>query len=377
MTEKLHPFEALEDDYYMGEEARGGGGRISEEELSSDDELQQELCKLAGIKRECVQKRRKEKHVKTEFEMDMEYELDQLITDYANEHLSGNVKRPEGPSVSCREFIKQCAEEEMPALCDDSDEESNEGRSEPAVPSKRVKFEDCPSSISSTFDEKMDVSTASSSSSFSHSKRDLGSSDVAALQNKPSRPLTTLDENRSIVRDCSKKEEEENPIKKTANEFMKDLKEAPDFYDPEEDDQSEKWVQQRRKQTTGLGGDANTTEESRPRIDGDSDAVLSCPGCMVMLTRDCQRHEIYSGQFRAMFVENCRVDQKSMKIERTGKEKRREKQKIRKMEGDRAAETDSASDLFLPVHCAVCSTNVAVMDHDEVYHFFNVLTGYA
>ncbi|VDL66337.1 unnamed protein product [Nippostrongylus brasiliensis] len=44
-------------------------------------------------------------------------------------------------------------------------------------------------------------------------------------------------------------------------------------------------------------------------------------------------------QNKAMFVENCRVDQKSMKIERTGKEKRREKQKIRKMEGDRAAET--------------------------------------
>lgn len=41
--------------------------------------------------------------VKSEFEMDMECELDQLITDYANEHLSGNVKRPEAPAISCQE----------------------------------------------------------------------------------------------------------------------------------------------------------------------------------------------------------------------------------------------------------------------------------
>ncbi|KAK6028826.1 hypothetical protein OSTOST_05087 [Ostertagia ostertagi] len=111
----------------------------------------------------------------------------------------------------------------------------------------------------------------------------------------------------------------------------------------------------------------------RPRIDGNSDAVLSCPGCMVLLTRDCQRHEIYNDQYRAMFVENCRVDQASLKIEKTGKEKRRERQRLRKMGLDPTEQSDSSEDIFLPVHCAVCSTNVAVMDHDEVYHFFNVL----
>ncbi|KAK6047082.1 hypothetical protein COOONC_15410 [Cooperia oncophora] len=98
---------------------------------------------------------------------------------------------------------------------------------------------------------------------------------------------------------------------------------------------------------------------------------------MVLLTRDCQRHEIYNDQYRAMFVENCRVDHTSMKIEKTGKEKRRERQRLRKMGLNPAEQPDSSEDIFLPVHCAVCSTNVAVMDHDEVYHFFNVLTGYA
>ncbi|KAJ1363228.1 hypothetical protein KIN20_023047 [Parelaphostrongylus tenuis] len=106
LMQKLYPFEALEKDYYMGEEATGGGcdaERDSEEELSSDDELQRELCKLAGIKKDCVSKRRKGKENRSQFEMDMECELDQLITDYANEYLSGNVKRPSVPTISCQE----------------------------------------------------------------------------------------------------------------------------------------------------------------------------------------------------------------------------------------------------------------------------------
>ncbi|KHJ80831.1 hypothetical protein OESDEN_19489, partial [Oesophagostomum dentatum] len=81
--------------------------------------------------------------------------------------------------------------------------------------------------------------------------------------------------------------------------------------------------------------------------------------------------------YRAMFVENCRVEQESLKIEKTGKERRRERQKLKKMGVDPDEQPTAPDDIFLPVRCAVCSTNVAVMDHDEVYHFFNVLSGYA
>uniref|UniRef100_A0A8R1HPJ2 Uncharacterized protein n=2 Tax=Caenorhabditis japonica TaxID=281687 RepID=A0A8R1HPJ2_CAEJA len=35
------------------------------------------------------------------------------------------------------------------------------------------------------------------------------------------------------------------------------------------------------------------------------------------------------------------------------------------------------SDLYTPVKCASCATLVAMMDSDEVYHFFNVLAGYS
>lgn len=38
-----------------------------------------------------------------------------------------------------------------------------------------------------------------------------------------------------------------------------------------------------------------------------SDAVLSCPCCFITVCLDCQQHEVYQNQYRAMFVANCRV----------------------------------------------------------------------
>lgn len=42
-----------------------------------------------------------------------------------------------------------------------------------------------------------------------------------------------------------------------------------------------------------------------------------------------------------------------------------------------AAKDIPKEDLFYAVKCSVCSTSVGVYDSEEVYHFFNVLTGYA
>ncbi|CAJ0599208.1 unnamed protein product [Cylicocyclus nassatus] len=382
---KLYPFEALEADYYMGDEATGGVARDSEEELSSDDELQQELCKLAGIKRDCVQKRRQEKPTRSEFEMDMEYELDQLITDYANEHLSGNVKKEKVQAVSAKEFVEQCQEDEMPALVggsDDEDEEeqAEEGENQNEVPSKRLKMDESVKTPKSIKAETMEVENIHSDAKPSSSLAGVNHTADASAENEETsknkeqpKKHVTWDE---AVKE-ENEEEETNPIKKAAKQSIKDTKkQIPEYYDPEEDDENEKWMQRQRKKATGLG-DPKKAQEARPSIDGNSDAVLSCPGCMVMLTRDCQRHEIYNGQYRAMFVENCRVEHESLKIEKTGKERRRERQRLKKMGLDPNEQPVAEDDLFLPVHCAVCSTNVAVMDHDEVYHFFNVLSGYA
>ena len=51
-----------------------------------------------------------------------------------------------------------------------------------------------------------------------------------------------------------------------------------------------------------------------------SDATLSCPACMTTLTMDCQKHEVFAHQFRAMFVSNCVVDQNQVRRERREEE---------------------------------------------------------
>jgi hypothetical protein len=54
------------------------------------------------------------------------------------------------------------------------------------------------------------------------------------------------------------------------------------------DDADEAWVVQQR------GGRS-------------SDAVLSCPGCFTMICMECQQHQKYHTQFRAVTVMNCEV----------------------------------------------------------------------
>jgi hypothetical protein len=87
---------------------------------------------------------------------------------------------------------------------------------------------------------------------------------------------------------------------------------------------------------------------TRPRR---SDAVLSCPCCFTPLCYDCQRHDVYLSQYRAMFV----TDECTARLTES-----------RTYEGDQ----------YHPVHCAICETEVGVFEPaDELYHFFNVIPG--
>ncbi|XP_024970619.1 E2F-associated phosphoprotein [Cynara cardunculus var. scolymus] len=114
----------------------------------------------------------------------------------------------------------------------------------------------------------------------------------------------------------------------------------PEFYDPNLDDKDQLWIQKKRKGQY-------------------SDAVLSCPACFTTLCLECQRHEKYVTQYRAVFVVNCKM-KKGRVVSDEGSLKRK---RVRKEE----------SKSFTSVCCSVCETEVGVIDDDEVYHFFNVL----
>ncbi|CAO3682714.1 unnamed protein product [Rhizopus stolonifer] len=86
-------------------------------------------------------------------------------------------------------------------------------------------------------------------------------------------------------------------------------------------------------------------------VEGKTDAILTCPMCFITLSYSCQRHEKYGNQYRAMFVHNCHV-----------------------IKNERYQPKDAEKDEhYQKVVCDQCGVHVAMMDQDEIYHFFNVV----
>ncbi|XP_074646580.1 E2F-associated phosphoprotein-like [Tubulanus polymorphus] len=138
------------------------------------------------------------------------------------------------------------------------------------------------------------------------------------------------------------------------------------LYDPQMDDDDQKWIDnQRSRCRPAIKASKNDKKHSK------TDAVLNCPACMTTVCLDCQRHELYNNQYRAMFVLNCDVDY-TQQLKYPVKSKKKKTKR-----SDNTDSENSDMDLYHPVKCTECQTEVAVMDKDEVFHFFNVLTSYS
>ncbi|KAI9209552.1 E2F-associated phosphoprotein-domain-containing protein [Polychytrium aggregatum] len=142
---------------------------------------------------------------------------------------------------------------------------------------------------------------------------------------------------------------------------------GPDIlYDPIADELDEQWMARLQNSVpTGRPSSARRT----------TDATLTCPMCFSILCLDCQRHDRYHNQFRAMFVQNCRVvTTERLRFQGRGSVS---KQRSRKPPSENSADSPSGSILcentYHPVRCSVCETEVAVYDHEEVFHFFNAI----
>ncbi|KAH7933503.1 hypothetical protein HPB49_013252 [Dermacentor silvarum] len=141
------------------------------------------------------------------------------------------------------------------------------------------------------------------------------------------------------------------------------------FYDPEMDDEDEKWVNEQRRSCI-FPDKSEHKDGGKAKPLPQSDAVLNCPGCMTLLCLDCQRHEIYNTQYRAMFVKNCVVNRKETLRCLPSRSSSKRRQNL--PEG-----VNDPRDIFNPVQCEVCRTEVAVYDSEEVYHFFNVIASFS
>ncbi|TNN41969.1 E2F-associated phosphoprotein [Liparis tanakae] len=170
------------------------------------------------------------------------------------------------------------------------------------------------------------------------------------------------------------------------------------LYDPDKDDRDQAWVDARRRRYHGRKRPAAGArpQPGRGQALMSSDAVLNCPACMTTLCLDCQRHEKYRTQYRAMFVMNCTVKRDEAlryktQPEATARKKGRRKRRRGGREEEEEAAVDppmdetpaqpapagmDADEVYHPVRCTECSTEVAVFDKEEVYHFFNILASH-
>ncbi|ELK35051.1 E2F-associated phosphoprotein [Myotis davidii] len=192
----------------------------------------------------------------------------------------------------------------------------------------------------------------------------------------------TPDQKRKLIRECltgeseSSEDEFEKEMEAELNSTIKTM-EVKLLYDPEKDNRDQAWVDARRRGYHGFG-------IQRPRQQQqpvpNSDAVLNCPACMTTLCLDCQRHESYKTRYRAMFVMNCSVNKEEVLRYKTpeNRKKKRGHKKMRANHEDAAEQTDTeVEETYHPVMCTECSTEVAVYDKDEVFHFFNVLASHS
>ncbi|XP_078092174.1 E2F-associated phosphoprotein [Mustelus asterias] len=168
--------------------------------------------------------------------------------------------------------------------------------------------------------------------------------------------------------DCDSKKKRKKRQKVLTNDEL--------FYDPEQDDRDQAWVDRQRRGYRGLN---NQAKESETAPVPTSDAILNCPACMTTLCLDCQRHELYKEQYRAMFVMNCIINRgEVLKYKEAANRKRRNRHKRMKGPTELMASPQDGEkeELYHPVRCAECSVEVAVFDKNEVYHFFNVLASH-
>ncbi|XP_074146723.1 E2F-associated phosphoprotein [Sminthopsis crassicaudata] len=146
------------------------------------------------------------------------------------------------------------------------------------------------------------------------------------------------------------------------------------LYDPEKDNKDQAWVDARRRGYHCLGMKLSHQQQAVPN----SDAVLNCPACMTTLCLDCQRHEYYKTQYRAMFVMNCSVNREEVLRYKSSVNKKRRwgHKKMKSDDEDNSTVQPENVEVYHPVKCTECSTEVAVFDKNEIFHFFNVLASH-
>ena len=162
---------------------------------------------------------------------------------------------------------------------------------------------------------------------------------------------------------------------------------ADELYDTNADEEDEAYVYSHLR--SGVEESVRIQQPNSQKIEDlkvlkprNSDAILSCPCCFVIVCMDCQRHERYPNQFRAMFVMNIAVkwdhrliydDRQKMLIEYNNKNNNNQSP-VSHPATTTQQQQKRKEELYYTVCCANCTTMVAALDmEDEIYHFYGCL----
>ncbi|VDN92744.1 unnamed protein product [Brugia pahangi] len=373
-SERLEPLETLEKDYYLDERNDWYSEGEQRDSESSDDELREQLLELAGMRCDSEKGKRNILNYFKAITSWNNLRLANLIVEFAFVSERGKVKKRDEFEADMNSELSEnfVAHASKIFLLKEGNARKLEINDENEIDAKG-------------HDSKAIQNETTSNSYVSPSTSNNNFSNFA----KPVTFENQLDKLTDFERSSKSFSDNSNLSDKTSNKATKKAKnEAVEFYDSDEDEDNECWVRHHREQlkiVKPLNSFSNEDDGTKQKKDQDhaTDAVLSCPACMSLLTRDCQRHELYLNQYRAIFVENCNVVKNEVLfLPQSGKNKHKARKNVAGIKPNAVVDAAVSTvlpkeDLFHPVLCSICTTNVGVYDYEEVFHFFNVLTGYA
>ncbi|XP_006820475.1 E2F-associated phosphoprotein-like [Saccoglossus kowalevskii] len=250
------------------------------------------------------------------------------------------------------------------------------------------------SSSEDDFEKEVEAELDATMKSLEEKHKNMGEHTLADTRGAASTSSANLSENKEIkgleeafyddIYFDTDDEEEDEKVNTSKNKKAKKKHRVVSnddlFYDPDIDDENERWINKQRDRykpkKSGSGDAANQcrSQNCSEKVTATTDAVLNCPACMASLCIDCQKHDFYRNQFRAMFVINCVIVKDEVlrykEPIRQGKKRQRNQNKA---EYVRIEANETSEEIYHPVKCGECNTEVAVYDKDEVYHFHNVL----
>lgn len=158
------------------------------------------------------------------------------------------------------------------------------------------------------------------------------------------KPIASIPPSNTIAVPSRQPQEHPTNIQSTpdSDDEVQPFGESDSLFDEHADSEDEEWIR------TRLLRNVEDMQET---------GSVSCPGCFSVLSMQVQGHERHEGQFRAVFVMNCRVVRGD---------------KLRVTDGERGRRKEVKREAYRPVACEICGTEVGVLDGDGVYHFCNV-----